>query len=205
MNIFWIVTGLSLSYLIGAIPTAYILTRALSGKDIRNLGSGNVGATNALRVLGKLPGIIILAADVLKGVVAVTILASLISLKITLPVELIRALFGISAVSGHIFNVFLKFKGGKGVATSAGVILGIAPQALFAGAIFFIIIVAVTKYVSLGSIVSSVIIPFFLLWTHSHYSYVVLSAVLCVIIVAKHKSNIKRLLCGRERKVFEKK
>ena len=205
MNIFWIVTGLSLSYLIGAIPTAYILTRALSGKDIRNLGSGNVGATNALRVLGKLPGIIILAADVLKGVVAVTILASLISLKITLPVELIRALFGISAVSGHIFNVFLKFKGGKGVATSAGVILGIAPQALFAGAIFFTIIVAVTKYVSLGSIVSSVIIPFFLLWTHSHYSYVVLSAVLCVIIVAKHKSNIKRLLCGRERKVFEKK
>ena len=204
MNIFWIVTGLSLSYLIGAIPTAYILTRLLSGKDIRNLGSGNVGATNALRVLGKLPGIIVLVIDVLKGVVAVTILASLISLKIDLPVELIRALFGLFAVFGHIFNVFLKFKGGKGVATSAGVMLGIAPQALLIGAIFFIIILAATKYVSLGSIVSSIVIPFFLLWTKSHYSYVVLSAVLCIIIVVKHKSNINRLLCGREGKVFEK-
>ncbi len=205
MNIFWIVTGLLSSYLIGAIPTAYILTRVLSGKDIRNMGSGNVGATNALRVLGKLPGIIVLVIDVLKGVVAVTLLATLLWGKIALPVELIRALFGLFAVIGHIFNVFLKFKGGKGVATSAGVLLGIVPQALLIGAIFFIIIVAVTKYVSLGSIVCSIVIPFFLLWTKSHYSYVVLSALLCIIIVAKHKSNINRLLCGRERKVFEKK
>lgn len=205
MNIFWIVSGVILSYLIGAIPTAYIITRVLSGKDIRKIGSGNVGATNALRVLGKLPGIIVLAVDILKGLAAVTILAAFISSKITLPIESTKALFGLFAVTGHIFNVFLKFKGGKGVATSAGVMLGIAPPALLIGALFFITIVVVTKYVSLGSIVSSVIIPFFLLWTKSHYSYVVLSAILCVIIVAKHKSNIKRLLGGREGKVFEKK
>ena len=205
MNIFWIVSGVILSYLIGAIPTAYIITRVLSGKDIRKIGSGNVGATNALRVLGKLPGIIVLAVDILKGLAAVTILAAFISSKITLPIESTKALFGLFAVTGHIFNVFLKFKGGKGVATSAGVMLGIAPPALLIGALFFITIVVVTKYVSLGSIVSSVIIPFFLLWTKSHYSYVVLSAILCVIIVAKHKTNIKRLLGGREGKVFEKK
>ncbi len=205
MGTFWILTGLLLSYLLGAIPTAYIFTMVLSGKDIRKMGSGNVGATNALRVLGKLPGVLVLVLDVLKGVVAVSVLASIISAKVTLPVELIRALFGFFVVSGHIFNVFLNFKGGKGVATSTGVLLVLAPHALFAGAIFFIIIVAVTKYVSLGSILGSMIIPFFLLWTGSHYCYVVLSAVLCIIIVAKHKSNIKRLLSGRERKVFEKK
>ncbi|MFH1094194.1 MAG: glycerol-3-phosphate 1-O-acyltransferase PlsY [Candidatus Omnitrophota bacterium] len=205
MNIIWILAGLSLSYLIGAIPTAYIITKIVSGKDIRKMGSGNVGATNALRVAGKLPGIIVLVVDLLKGLAAVTILASFIAAKITLPVEIIRALFGLLTVSGHIFNVFLRFKGGKGVATSAGVMLGVAPQALFFGLILFIIIVAVTKYVSIGSIVSSMIITFFLLWTKAHYSYVVLSAVLCIIIVSKHKSNIKRLLSGREGKVFYKK
>ncbi|MCG2712416.1 MAG: glycerol-3-phosphate 1-O-acyltransferase PlsY [Candidatus Omnitrophica bacterium] len=205
MNIFWIGTGLLLSYLIGAIPTAYIITKVVLGKDIRKMGSGNIGATNTLRVAGKLPGVIVLVADVLKGVAAVTILAFFVLEKVTLPVELIRSLFGLAAVCGHILNVFLRFKGGKGVAVSAGVMLGVAPQALLIGIIFFIIIVAVTKYVSLGSILSSIVIPFFLLWTKAHYSYVVLSAVLCVIIVAKHKPNIKRLLCGREGKVFEKK
>ena len=205
MNIFWIVSGIVVSYLIGAIPTAYIITRVISGKDIRKMGSGNVGATNALRVMGRLPGIIVLVADILKGLAAVTILASLFAAKITLPIEVIRALFGLFAVTGHIFNAFLKFKGGKGVATSAGVMLGIAPVGLLIGALCFMAIVAFTKYVSMGSIVSSVIIPFFLLWNRSHNSYVVLSCILCIIIVAKHKANIKRLLSGREGKVFEKK
>lgn len=205
MNIVLLITGMALSYLVGAIPTAYIITRVLSGKDIRKMGSGNVGATNTLRVLGKLPGVIVLCVDILKGVIAVTIVANFFAGRIDLSVELIRALFGLLAVIGHIFNVFLKFKGGKGVATSAGVMLAIAPMGLLLGLLFFIIILVLTKYVSLGSIVCSIIIPFFLLWTKAHFSYIVLSALLCIIIVAKHKANIKRLLCGRERKVFEKK
>ena len=205
MNIFWIITGLIFSYLLGTIPSAYIVTRIISGKDIRGLGSGNVGATNALRAVGKLPAFIVLCADILKGLAAVTVLASFIALKIDMPIELIRALFGFMSVAGHIFNVFLKFKGGKGVATSAGVLLGITPLGLLAGAIVFVVIVTATKYVSAGSIASAVIIPFFLLWTKAHYSYIVLSAVLCIVIVAKHKANINRLMCGRERKAFGKK
>ncbi len=205
MNIFWIIVGSILSYLLGAIPSAYLITKLLSGKDIRNIGSGNVGATNALRILGKLPGFIVLCVDILKGLAAVTILVAFIAMKVNISVELLRALFGLIAVTGHISNVFLKFKGGKGVATSVGVILGIAPMSLLGAAICFVIIVAATKYVSLGSIISSILIPFFLLWTKAHASYVVLSALLCIIIVAKHKANIKRLLCGRERKAFEEK
>lgn len=205
MNILLIVIGMVLSYLLGAIPSAYIITKLIAGKDIRKIGSGNVGATNALRTLGKLPGIIVLCVDILKGLAAVTIIALLISTKIDMPIEILKALFGLMAVLGHVFNVFLKFNGGKGVATSAGVMLGVAPVSLLIAAILFIIIVITTKYVSFASMVSSIMIPFFLLWAKAHYSYVVLGALLCVIIVSKHKSNIKRLLCGRERKVFEKK
>jgi glycerol-3-phosphate acyltransferase PlsY len=114
-------------------------------------------------------------------------------------------LIGLSVVCGHIFNVFLKFKGGKGVATSAGVLLCLSPAAVLAGIAVFLIVVGVTKYVSLGSIICSILIPFFMLGLKAPYAFVILASILCVIIVAKHKANINRLLTGRERKVFGKK
>ena len=111
MNIFWLIIGLALSYLVGAIPTAYVITRVLSGKDITKLGSGNVGATNALRVLGKVPGIIVLVLDVLKGLVAVVIIAYLFAPRINMPVSgCLSPLSNGSSVSFiHFFNQFSNF------------------------------------------------------------------------------------------------
>ena len=205
MNFVLIIGGMAVSYLLGTISTAYILVRLIKGKDIREFGSGNAGATNALRVLGKIPGFIVLVLDILKGVIAVTLIAGFIGQRADISIEIIKSLFGLSAVCGHVFNVFLGFKGGKGVATGAGVLISLNPLSVLWGVIVFIVIVAWSKYVSLGSIVCSILIPFFMLIMHSPYPYTVLAALLCIIIVAKHKANINRLLTGRERKVFSKK
>jgi glycerol-3-phosphate acyltransferase PlsY len=205
MSFITVFLGIVLSYLLGTISSAYILVKMIKGKDIRDFGSGNAGATNASRVLGKLPGAIVLVLDVLKGVIAVAVIGAIVNKRVDLAPDMIKALFGLAAVCGHIFNVFLKFKGGKGVATSAGVIAALSPVALLLGVLVFIVVVAWTKYVSLGSIICSILIPFFMLGLQESYAYVILAAVLCVIIVAKHKSNINRLLTGRERKVFGKK
>ena len=195
-----LIFGIILSYLLGSVPTAYLVAKHWGGIDIREHGSGNVGATNALRV----PGIIVLLLDILKGVLAVTLFSLLISPELV-TLEIVKASFGLAAVCGHVFNVFLKFKGGKGVATSVGVLLGVAVLPVFVGIFFFLIIVGITKVVSLGSMVACIVIPFAIFFSGGHYAYVILSACLCVLIVAKHKSNIKRLLSGRERKVFNKK
>ncbi|MCP4649860.1 MAG: glycerol-3-phosphate 1-O-acyltransferase PlsY [PVC group bacterium] len=200
-----LLTGIIFSYLCGAIPAAYIAAKFLKGVDIREYGSGNVGATNALRTLGKLPGILVLLFDILKGVFAVTILSRIFMPESGFSIELVKAVLGVSVVSGHVFNVFLRMKGGKGVATSAGVLLGLAPTSILMGAIIFFITVGVTRYVSLGSILSSIGIPFYMFLSGEHYSYVIASALLCILIVAKHKSNIKRLITRSERKVFNKK
>jgi len=205
MIFFRLVLGVVISYLLGCFPAAYVVAKFLCGKDIRKYGSGNVGATNAMRMLGKLPGVLVLIVDVLKGVVAASIVASIFTAGLNVPVEIFKAVFGFSVVCGHIFNIFLKFKGGKGVATSAGVFLTIAPLAVLFSGVVFLVVVIVSRYVSLGSIISSIFVPFFLVFTKAHYSYSILGAGLCVIIVIKHKENIKSLLTGRERKVFEKK
>lgn len=200
-----IIAGILISYLLGAMPAAYLLVKVVKGDDIRDFGSGNVGATNATRVIGKGFGFLVLLFDIGKGVIAVTFLSFLFHSRIDLAPEVIKSLFGMAVVCGHVFNVLLGFKGGKGVATSAGVLIGLNPWAFLVGVIIFTIVVFISKYVSLGSIVACTVIPFFMLLHRSHYSYVIVSALLCILIVAKHKSNIKRLLAGREKKVFEKK
>ncbi len=205
MSIFIVLLGIVLAYLLGTVSSAYILVKILKGEDIRECGSGNVGATNAARVLGKIPGLLVLVLDVIKGVIAVIFIAHFIGQRVDISLEIIKALLGLSVVCGHIFNVFLKFKGGKGVATSAGVLLCLSPIAVLSGMAVFLIVVSFTKYVSLGSIICSILIPFFMLGLKAPYAFVILASILCVIIVAKHKANINRLLTGRERKVFGKK
>lgn len=205
MNIFIVLLGVIVCYLLGTVSSAYILVKILKGKDIRDFGSGNVGATNASRVLGKLPGLLVLVLDILKGVIAVVVIGSFIGDRVDISVEIIKSLFGMAVVCGHVFNAFLGFKGGKGVATSAGVLVSLSPAAVFLGIVIFLIVVSITKYVSLGSILCSILIPFFMLSLKAPYAYVVLGSVLCILIVAKHKANINRLLTGRERKAFTKK
>ena len=126
--------GFAAAYIIGSIPTAYIFGRVLKGIDIREYGSGNIGATNVFRVIGKAPGIIVLIIDALKGLICVTYLAAgfLYLAPVTRP-ELYRILVGLSAIAGHNWTLFLKFKGGKGVAASAGVAIGLIPKIFWLG------------------------------------------------------------------------
>ncbi|MBI4845419.1 MAG: glycerol-3-phosphate 1-O-acyltransferase PlsY [Candidatus Omnitrophica bacterium] len=205
MDIIITIFGAMISYLLGAVPAAFLVGKLLKGIDIRQEGSGNVGATNALRVLGKGPGIVVLCFDIAKGVIAVTVFAIIFNRLDGVASEFIKSCYGLAVVCGHIYNVFLGFKGGKGVATSAGVLLGIVPGAILIGVAVFLLILFLTKYVSLGSIFASILAPFYLLISRAHYSYVLMSAVFCVLIVSKHRENIKRLLSGREKRIFEKK
>lgn len=198
----FVAIAMLVSFLLGGFPTAYVVARVTKGIDIRQHGSGNVGATNTLRAVGKIPGLIVLLGDIAKGIIAVTLVAS-VAMRMSAGVspDRMRAWCGGMVVAGHIFNVFMGGRGGKGVATSAGVLIMLSPLALGIGAVVFIAVVAVTGYVSLGSILASVVLPFAVLLTGEPASYVALSAVLSILVVAKHKANIQRLLTGRESKL----
>lgn len=197
MSIFF---GILLSYLIGSIPTAYIFGKLSKGIDIRQHGSGNVGATNVFRVLGKGPGIIVLVIDILKGVLAVALIADLLGLTDIL----YRILLGLCAVSGHNWTIFLKFKGGKGIATSFGVLIGLTIKiaairmVLLVTVLGWLIIFLSTGYVSLASIVAAIILPIAMVATSQDILLVLLGVIFCIFIVLRHRPNIKRLLNGQE-------
>lgn len=198
--------SLLISYLIGSIPTSYIFGKVLRGIDIRQFGSGNVGATNVYRVVGKLPGALVLVIDVLKGLLCVTLVASLfLRLGIMMDAEIYRLSLGLAAIIGHIWTVFLKFKGGKGVATSAGVLIGIAPKIFVLGLIIWIAVFLWKRYVSLSSISSAVSIPVFFSILSYPASYVIFTSLICAIMVYKHLPNIRRLVRGEESKIAFKK
>jgi glycerol-3-phosphate acyltransferase PlsY len=195
-----------IGYLFGSIPTAIIAGKLLKKIDIREHGSGNAGATNVFRVLGPKWGIIVLLIDMLKGFIPVFWIAGLIHLQADTLIYY-QILAAISAIAGHVWTIFAGFKGGKGVGTSAGVFLGLAPLPLSAALLVFIIIVAVTKYVSLGSITASLIFLIILLLQ----KYVMqvnipdillyLAGAVVAIILYAHRSNIGRLLKGNENKI----
>ena len=186
------------AYLAGSIPIGVLLAR-LKGKDPRKTGSGNIGATNVMRSAGKALGIITLIGDILKGFIP-----TFIAVQLGVPAFII-ALVGLAAFSGHLFPIFLKFKGGKGVATGAGVFLAINPLVILISFIIFVIVFLIWKYVSLGSLVGTGIIPlsFFLFKTPTEY--ILLSLLIACGVFIKHKDNIKRLLAGTENKVSCKK
>ncbi len=189
------------AYLIGSIPTSYLFGKA-KGIDLRKQGSGNVGATNALRVLGPKIGIITLIIDIAKGFLPVHIC------RLILPAssDIFLIAVGISAISGHIFTIFLKFKGGKGVATSAGVFLALDPIATGITFAVFVIIVVVSRYVSLGSIIGVLVLVTVELITNlnnsfQHMAILILSVVIGIFIIIRHRSNIGRLVRGEENKI----
>lgn len=184
------------SYLIGAIPFGLLFSRA-AGKDVRLEGSGNIGATNVNRVLGKKLGILTLLCDVAKGFLPV------FAASILLPVgdnwELFIALSGLATVLGHMFPVYLGFKGGKGVATALGVFLFFSPWSILIALLVFVAVVGISGFVSAGSLAAAGLIPFCIWFLSGSPSTFLVAAVIAVLIWIKHRSNISRLLKGEEK------
>ena len=191
------------AYLLGNISTSYIVAKRLAGVDIRTQGSGNAGSTNVLRTLGKKAGALTFIGDVLKGLIAVLI-ARFIAYGVNLDDTTCAYIAVVAVVLGHNYPVFLGFKGGKGVATSLGSMLGMNPIVALLCLGFFIIIVAITKYVSLGSILGIGLSPVIMMLNHNTKG-VLVTLFLTISVVITHKENIKRLLNGTERKLGQKK
>ncbi len=201
-----IIISLIICYMIGSIPTSYIFGNVLRGIDIRQFGSGNVGATNVYRVVGKLPGALVLIIDITKGLICVTLIANLfLHFGGSMNPENFRMTLGFAAIVGHNWTVFLKFKGGKGVATSAGVLIGIAPKIFMLGLIIWVAVFLWKRYVSLASVCSAVSIPVFFSILSYPASYVIFTSLICAIMVYKHLPNIRRLVRGEENKISFKK
>ena len=186
-------------YLIGSIPTSFLVAKHLKGIDIREHGSGNVGATNTARVVGKLPGLLVLIIDILKGWVCVALVSKLfIRMGVTFAPETYALMLGGMAIIGHIWTVFLGFKGGKGIATSTGVFLGISPGILLIALAIWIAVFIWKRYVSLASIISAVSIPVMVAAKPYPPLFVIITSALCAVTVYKHYPNIKRLVRGEE-------
>lgn len=180
------------AYLLGSIPFGYLIVRGKSGADIRETGSGGTGATNVSRRAGKAAGVLTLLLDAAKGCVAVLI-ARAVSGE-----DWVIAVAAIAALVGHIFPVWLGFRGGKGVATGVGIFLVLAPIALLCAGVVFVAIVVLTRYVSLGSIIAAILIPV-LVWLQSDSQPLLVAAVVgAALIVFAHRGNIQRLVSGTE-------
>ncbi len=193
------------AYLLGSIPTGYLVGRA-KGIDIRKTGSGNIGATNAFRILGKVAGAFVLLVDGLKGWVAVKAAASLIlAACVSDPSagarEAAALLAAFAAVLGHNYTCWLGFKGGKGIATSAGVLLGLVPGALLIVLCVWIIVFVLWRYVSLASIAAAAVLPFAVRLTGYSWTLVVVTALMAALAIYKHQANIDRLLKGTENRI----
>lgn len=209
----WMIVCILVSgYLIGSIPAGYIAGR-IRGIDIRQHGSGNIGATNAVRVLGKAYGYTVFFVDVLKGLAAVRVamwLARYSSLDKG-DLELLGIFAAVACVLGHSFPVWLKFRGGKGVATSAGVLLGLAPWAALIAFLVWVVVFQVTRYVSLASIISAAALPITVallmrLDAKPNHGRVLLylSTGVTAVVILRHRSNIARLMNGTEQRFSRK-
>ncbi|HIK28794.1 MAG: glycerol-3-phosphate 1-O-acyltransferase PlsY [Oscillatoriaceae bacterium SKW80] len=205
---------LLLAYLLGSLPTGYVITRRLKGIDIREVGSGSTGATNVLRTLGKGPALVVLAIDVLKGVAAITIVRWAYFLEITstlaappilenwLPWMVTGA--GLLAVLGHSKSVWLGFTGGKSVATSLGILLALYWPVGLATLGIFAIVLAISRIVSLSSIIGALACSGLMLLAHQPLPYCLFAVFGGLYVIARHRSNIERLLAGNEPRIGEK-
>ena len=200
---------LAVAFMTGALPTAYLMGR-MRGIDLRRHGSGNVGATNALRVLGRTVGLSCLAVDIAKGWLPVVVLSAGWAVPrwtatAALPADLWPWMVGIAAIAGHIFTPWLGFRGGKGVATSLGVLLAIVPVPMLVVLAVGIAMIAVTRYVSVASIGGALALPWLILildWGRRPWFSFVMTLALGAAIVWKHRGNIARLRAGTEKKLF---
>ena len=203
-NLLLKISFIILAYLMGSIPTSYILGKKIKKIDIRDFGSGNVGATNALRVLGTKYGVLALIFDMAKGAIPVFAAKHLGFNDFWL------IAIALTAILGHIFTIFLKFKGGKGVATSAGVFIALTPAAVGIALLVFVGVVWITRYVSLGSILAAITLFVTQLIFNIQNGFqskeiLAMIFVIALFIIIKHKSNIQRLLAGNENKLSFKK
>lgn len=205
-----------LSFLVGSIPMSIIITKAIKGIDIRNYGSGNAGGTNVIRVLGWGPGVFVILFDALKGFLAAVVLARLFFGNFPLSngtpfsdFTVVQIIAGISAILGHTWTVFAGFKGGKGIATAAGMLIGIAPIEVAIAAGVFAIVVASSRYVSLGSVSAAVAFPLamfvranvFDVATRYYHSMIFFSIAISLFLIYNHRTNIGRLLRGQENRL----
>jgi glycerol-3-phosphate acyltransferase PlsY len=189
---FLLVVLLIVSYLIGSIPTGLILGKTFYRRDLRRLGSGNIGATNAFRVLGKKGGAAVFLIDFFKGEIAVLLAMTCIGS----PEAMI--LCGLFAIIGNIFSIFMQLKGGKGVSTTLGVLSILMPKVALAVVIAWGAVVFATRYVSLGSITAAIMAPIFTAFLHYDNYYVIFMIIVMAFIIAKHRENLERLRKGRE-------
>lgn len=192
------IIAIIISYTIGAIPFAYIMTRLITGKDVRDFGSGNVGATNAGRVLGFKYGFLVAVLDVLKAILAVNITRSLLSPELPEYYLLIAALF---VIIGHNWTIFLGFSGGKGVATTCGVIFSLNPLAFLFFFIIWLIVLLLSRYVSLASIISGLSLPLIFFLLKGDIYDIIFALIFAVLIVIRHRANINRLVNKNENKI----
>ena len=202
------ISAVLLAYLFGSIPSAVWIGQAFYGVDVREYGSGNAGATNVFRVLGKKAGLVVMTIDILKGFTA-TKLAYFIGLSVTGPQDSSQFInyqlaLGLTAVVGHLFPVFAGFRGGKGVATLFGMILAVNYPAALLCVLVFVVVLLVTKYVSLSSICAGFTFPLGIIFIfHSTIKTEVLySMCVCVLVLVTHQKNLERLLKGKESKVY---
>ena len=203
---FTIIILLAFAYLLGSVPSAVWIGKTFHGIDVREHGSGNAGATNTFRVLGKKAGIPVLLLDIFKGALAINLvwLQSSYEFDNITPITNLKLAFGFCAVVGHIFPIFAGFRGGKGIATLLGIVLAVHPPAALCSLALFLIILTITKYVSLGSILAGVAFPLFisLVFKTQVLSLVIFSSLVAVLIIVTHQKNIQRLLKNDENKTY---
>ena len=192
-NIYALLIVVAAAYLIGSIPTGLLLGKAY-GIDVRKEGSGNIGATNLYRTVGRKVGIITLIGDCLKGFIPVILVTFS-----ALPPEF-AAWVGLGAFCGHVFSIFLKFRGGKGVATALGVFLALAPLAVAIALALFAILMFLWRYVSLGSISAAAAMPLAVFFLGGSGTLTTVTAIISLIVIIRHHENIRRLLSGSENK-----
>ncbi len=186
------------AYLIGSLPFGYLLTQALKKTDIRNYGSGNIGATNVLRVMGWKTALPVFILDMLKGVAAVLLAKAFTDLSA------VYLAAGFLALLGHSFPVFLKFQGGKAAATGIGVLIMLSGWAALSLIVIAALVIVITRYVSLGSIIGALAVPLFFLLFGFELSYIIFGLATAALIVCRHHQNISRLLKGTESKIGQK-
>lgn len=203
-----------IAYLIGSINFSIILSKKMAGFDIREKGSGNAGTTNMLRSVGKKAAIITLICDILKGVVSILIAVLAGKIIKNLDNALLVQLAGIFVIIGHTFPVFFKFKGGKGIATALGVLLMINWQIGLICLIFALVLMALTKMVSVGSIAAAILFPILVAFidqnyivptSNSNWSYLVFSIIVALLVIFNHRANVQRILNGTENRLSFKK
>ena len=204
MSAVYVLVGL-VAYLIGSINFAIIFSKKFAGFDVREKGSKNAGSTNVLRTVGKKAAALTLICDILKGVVAVLIAMLAANIWQDSDAEVLKYLAGLMAIIGHTFPVYYGFKGGKGVATSLGVLLVVNPQIGIICLVFALIIMIATRWVSLGSVLAATLFPILTIFMTDNFAAKIISILIGLLVIFNHRTNIKRLKEGTENKLSYKK